>query len=218
MTTRPDPNTPETPQEATEGRQSASEGSSGQRETLRGQNDAQTGVQSLDSEQQPRGPVDWARQQAAEREQQAAVDPAWTTLRARAFNAVLPALRKAGEWLPLSARRAVADAVLAELKRELDAFAEYENAINWMTTCTSCARVLDSCIRETERAERAEATIDRVREEAQWLRRNYPGLTQLHSRLDAALQTPAHNAGPSVAEAAANDRAHWDVKYAGEGQ
>lgn len=37
--------------------------------------------------------------------------------------------------------------------------------------------------------------------------------------LEEALDgTPAHNAGPSVREAAANDRAHWDTKYAGEGQ
>ncbi|MFF8590006.1 hypothetical protein ACF061_00960 [Streptomyces sp. NPDC015220] len=83
----------------------------------------------------------------------------WNRLEARAFNAVLPALRDAGEWLPLSARRKVANAVLAELKRELDALAEYENAINWMTTCTSCARVLDASIRELERAERAEAAL-----------------------------------------------------------
>ncbi|MGW0920137.1 hypothetical protein ACWD3J_14105 [Streptomyces sp. NPDC002755] len=39
----------------------------------------------------------------------------WSQIQARAFNAVQPALRKAGEWLPLSARRAVANAVLAEL-------------------------------------------------------------------------------------------------------
>lgn len=57
-----------------------------------------------------------------------------------------------------------ADAALAELERELSAFAEYENAINWMTTCLSCARVLDSSIRETERAEQAEAAIERVRQ------------------------------------------------------
>src|SRR5690606_33146863 len=43
----------------------------------------------------------------------------WTQLEARAFNAVLPALRQAGEWLPLSARRAVAQAVLAVVEPEL---------------------------------------------------------------------------------------------------
>lgn len=60
----------------------------------------------------------------------------WTQLEARAFNAVLPALREAGEWLPLTARRKVARAVLeavqaAELQaaivrvRELADDAEY---------------------------------------------------------------------------------------------
>jgi hypothetical protein len=45
-----------------------------------------------------------------------AAEPApWTQLEARAFNAVLPALREVGEWLPLSARRKVARAVLAEI-------------------------------------------------------------------------------------------------------
>jgi hypothetical protein len=95
----------------------------------------------------------------------------WTQLEARAFNAVGPAVRDAGQWLSLSARRAVANAVLAELEPELDALAEYEHTINWMTTCTSCARILDSCIRETERAERAEAAIARVRAECGRLHR-----------------------------------------------
>ncbi|MFF0588479.1 hypothetical protein ACFYWD_21180 [Streptomyces sp. NPDC003781] len=44
----------------------------------------------------------------------------WTQLEARAFNAVQPALRETGEWLPLTARRKVARAVLAELQPELD--------------------------------------------------------------------------------------------------
>ncbi|MFK4801702.1 hypothetical protein ACI3K5_23845 [Streptomyces sp. MPA0124] len=69
---------------------------------------------------------------------EAAEQPAepWTQLEARAFNAVLPALREAGEWLPLTARRKVARAVLeavqaAELQaaivrvRELADDAEY---------------------------------------------------------------------------------------------
>jgi hypothetical protein len=45
----------------------------------------------------------------------------WTQLEARAFNAVQPALREAGQWLPLSARRKVARAILAELGPELAA-------------------------------------------------------------------------------------------------
>lgn len=83
-------------------------------------------------------------------------------LRARALSAVGPALQARGDWLRLSSRKAVADAVLVELKRELAALAEYENTITWMTTCTSCARVLDSSIRETERAEKAEAALDKA--------------------------------------------------------
>jgi hypothetical protein len=102
--------------------------------------------------------------QAAKRKHAAEHNTAsWPAIRARAFNAVGPALRDRGEWLRLTSRRAVADAVLAALQPELDRLAEYENTINWMTTCTSCARVLDSSIRETERAERAEAAVARVR-------------------------------------------------------
>ncbi|MEW2463100.1 hypothetical protein AB0872_20650 [Microbacterium sp. NPDC047426] len=82
MTNRPDPSAPQAPQKATEGRQSASEGSSGQRDTPRGQNDAQAGAEDLDGEQRPRGPVDWARQQAAEREQQTAARDETETLTA----------------------------------------------------------------------------------------------------------------------------------------
>ena len=42
--------------------------------------------------------------------------------------------------------------------------AEYENAITWNTSCTSCAAVLDSSIAETFRREQAEARCDRIRE------------------------------------------------------
>jgi hypothetical protein len=68
-----------------------------------------------------------------------------------------------GNDIPSKHHYGEADAVLAELKREMDALAEYENAITWLTTCLACARVLDSGIRETERAERAEAAHDAVR-------------------------------------------------------
>jgi regulator of sirC expression with transglutaminase-like and TPR domain len=77
-------------------------------------------------------------------------------------NAIAAAQRGEPVILNMSEADDLAVAVLTELSRELDAFAEYENAINWMTTCTSCARVLDSSIRETERAERAEATVARI--------------------------------------------------------
>lgn len=161
---------------------------------------------------QPRGPVDWARQQAAEREQQAVdSDPAWSTLRARAFNAVQPALRQAGEWLPLSARRAVADAVLAELKPERDFWAEAaaRAAKERDTACAALNRVTNLADRIDE-----ECAAEEARD----------GLTPYQGgRLDtarhirAALQPPpAHNAGPSIRECAQADRRWWDGEKTGE--
>lgn len=69
--------------------------------------------------------------------------------------------------------------------------ADYENRISWATNCGSCARILDSSIRETERRERAEAALARAREVARWARRNYPGLTHVNDRLTTALDHPA---------------------------
>jgi hypothetical protein len=43
-----------------------------------------------------------------------------------------------------------------------DKAAEYENAICWHTSCTSCARTLDSSIAEHDRADKAEAELARV--------------------------------------------------------
>ena len=42
--------------------------------------------------------------------------------------------------------------------------AEYENAIGWHTSCTSCARVLDSAYAETVRREAAEARLAAIRD------------------------------------------------------
>lgn len=53
----------------------------------------------------------------------------------------------------------VAQAELEALRRKV---AEYENAIDWMTTCTSCAAVLDSSISELARAERAQGALSRL--------------------------------------------------------
>lgn len=102
----------------------------------------------------------------------------------------------------------VRDAVLAAIQPALARLAEYENTINWLTTCTSCARVLDSSIRETERAERAEAAIARVRavprlphtsQQTGDLGRAYTrGWESVISAIDAALDEP----GPAATEAA----------------
>jgi hypothetical protein len=39
---------------------------------------------------------------------------------------------------------------------------ELENAITWNTSCTSCARILDSANAERERAEKAEAKLAEI--------------------------------------------------------
>ena len=51
----------------------------------------------------------------------------------------------------------ITPALLAEIGRRLY---EYENAIEWGTSCLSCARVLDSSVAETFRREEAEAERD----------------------------------------------------------
>ena len=54
------------------------------------------------------------------------------------------------------ARTLITSALLAELGRRV---AEYENAIDWNTTCLSCPAVLDSSYAETARREAAEARL-----------------------------------------------------------
>ncbi|MDX2697580.1 hypothetical protein [Streptomyces ipomoeae] len=94
----------------------------------------------------------------------------------------------------------------ARLREGITRLAEYENTINWMTTCTSCARVLDSGIRETERAERAEAAITRVRNLAARIRQGAPWTANHDNLADrilaaATLDEPAP-ATPATTQAA----------------
>ncbi|MFH8813062.1 hypothetical protein ACH4GZ_38685 [Streptomyces hygroscopicus] len=56
------------------------------------------------------------------------------------------------------------DQLRADRDRLAAKVVEFDNAITWHTTCLSCSRVLDSCYRETVRAEQAEAAVERVRE------------------------------------------------------
>ncbi|MFS4103745.1 DUF6085 family protein [Streptomyces sp. PD-S100-1] len=56
-------------------------------------------------------------------------------LKARAVNAVGPALQARGEWLRLSTREAVAGAVIAALKDELDALVSHADVAG---TCPAC--------------------------------------------------------------------------------
>jgi prefoldin subunit 5 len=107
------------------------------------------------------------------------------------------AQRAAGRPSAATTTQQQLDALYSELDQLREDLAEEQN------TSARRKRILD---RRRPELENAEATVERVREEAQWLRRNYPGLTQLHSRLDAALDPSAHDTGPSVAECAQADR------------
>lgn len=136
------------------------------------------------------------------------------------------AFKDADYDLPIEQCRDLADAALIALKRELAALAEYEHTINWMTTCTSCARVLDSSIRETERAERTAATIARVQNfRDKWLA--YPaddvqytaGLTlarDLSGDAWGSDEPQPTDGGPTVADCKADDRRWFAGEKAGE--
>ncbi|MFD7465087.1 hypothetical protein [Streptomyces tendae] len=86
--------------------------------------------------------------------EQPAAQP-WTQLEARAFNAVLPALREAGEWLPLTARRKVARAVLAEVLGPVDAGTD--------TATWTAVRAIQLMNEAGRQRDEARAALDRVR-------------------------------------------------------
>ena len=54
-------------------------------------------------------------------------------------------------------------ALVAELRAAREQIDDYENAITWGVSCTSCARVLDASIADHDRAERAEAELRAAR-------------------------------------------------------
>jgi hypothetical protein len=170
---------------------------------------------------QPRGPVDWARHYAAERAERQAADPATIRTPQELSDAVECAIGLNVDCGGTEGVHRVRDAVLAAIRPVWDRLAEYENTINWMTTCTGCARILDSCIRETERAERAEAAIERVRGAVEALchephpSHDHVCPDDVRKAVRAALQPPAHNTGPSVAECAQADR-RWSLEKHGE--
>lgn len=66
-----------------------------------------------------------------------------------------------------------AEAAVTAMLPELEAFFEYENTINWMTTCSSCARILDSAYRETMRRELGELTLKEITEWAHTTRHGH---------------------------------------------
>ncbi|MFI8439971.1 hypothetical protein ACIGKG_05045 [Streptomyces rochei] len=136
-------------------------------------------------------------------------DQPWSQLEARAFNAVQPALREAGEWLPLTARRKIAQAVLAAVREHLDISGEEA----W---CKTCRRVWEGPRHRCESdAERRLAHLRGVA--STWFVEGEPGPTRNAGKfLLGLLDQPAHNTGPTVAEAAADDRRWWNGEKAGE--
>lgn len=68
-----------------------------------------------------------------------------------------------GNDLPSKHHRGEAAAVLAELAPELAELLDYRNRITWETTCGEHAALLDSCRAADERAEQAEAEVQRMR-------------------------------------------------------
>jgi len=146
----------------------------------------------------------------------------WTQLEARAFNAVLPALRQAGEWLPLSARRAVAQAVLAVVEPELRIAAALHELASGVRDLASSVRLESS-----DRA-RGEVSTDSERccgcGSGPVVYRNFednPFCAHCANCPCGQIpcvrpeQQPAHNAGPTVAECAAADR-RWPLEKHGE--
>ena len=92
--------------------------------------------------------------------------------------------------MPGDLARALAAQQAAEAKQqEAEArLLELENALTWQTSCLACSRVLDSSIREHERAERAEASAKSWEEEAR-LRAINSGYWQRRAEAaEAALQ------------------------------
>lgn len=111
-------------------------------------------------------------------------------------NAVAMVQRNEPIILNYGEAEAIADAVLAAVQPEL---ADYRNRITWETTCGEHARLLDPCRAADERAEKAEAALDRVREVLSFAEQvaatSGPGpasaATAIADRLSAALTPPA---------------------------
>ncbi|MDR3083101.1 MAG: hypothetical protein LBV60_19645 [Streptomyces sp.] len=87
--------------------------------------------------------------------------------------------------------------------------------------CPACGRgdVAPTADDWEQQRKRAEAAVTRVREAAALHRQGLISSLELYAVIDTDPQpAPAHNAGPSVRECAAQDAAHWNDKYAGEGR
>ncbi|MFJ4932352.1 hypothetical protein ACIP8U_00575 [Streptomyces pseudovenezuelae] len=111
------------------------------------------------------------------------------------------------------ARKGLTDTEADRLLEGIDRLHDYENRITWDTTCGSCARILDSAYAETVRAEQAEAALARI---AALADKHPVGIDTALIHEALATAEPVPDDGPSVRDCAADDRAHWTQKYAGE--
>jgi DNA repair exonuclease SbcCD ATPase subunit len=126
--------------------------------------------------------------QAGRRWEQAREEASRLTQQLEEYEHLRPALATHPEAGPATRPAAVAERardlldVLSSLKREVvllrEQVAEYEGAIAWGTSCTSCARVLDAAIAGHQRAERAEAELGTAREQVEQFRETLNGLYQ----------------------------------------
>lgn len=126
---------------------------------------------------------------------------------ALAFNAVAPALKAHDHWLPLTVRQAVAAAVLAVRDRQFAALKRAHVAL-------------------AAQAGRDQAAVDRVGSECDRIEAAVRANPQdpdfdgaylaAIGHIRAALQPPAPDGGPTVAEAAADDRRWFDVEKEGK--
>jgi len=102
----------------------------------------------------------------------------WTCTRDQLIDALAHCTAQIPTWVVADVIRlnadSMADAILAQLPESAESaevtrlkaqIADYENAICWNTSCFACAAVLDSSIREHERAEKAEDEVTRLKAE-----------------------------------------------------
>ncbi|WP_107500216.1 hypothetical protein [Streptomyces swartbergensis] len=184
-------------------------------------NGPQAGAQRFQTEPQTRGPVDWARQQAAERAQRSAPGDLHTQITAairdtparypddiaaavwRVVQSEVDHLREQAEaWRRKAVRRAIR---ISKLQGTLQAVTDLASEeITARTEWGDGYRAAIADLQEVLR-EFGHLPVTVPASSGEWLRAGTRDLS-----------IPAHDAGPSVREAAANDRRWWNGEKTGE--
>jgi hypothetical protein len=142
------------------------------------------------TDQQPRGPVDWARHYADQRDTAAAE----TQHEAETLTAAIGRVRKLGAELFVDGATRTHRAIGRQILNALQSPEDGEPTDGCTTACDGVTGI---------RGLLEHVGIDTTGRD----------ITVAGRTVDAA---PAHNDGPSVAEAAANDRRWWNGEKAGE--